>query len=258
MELKKESVTNYFKYSRSGYETICLTKTGGYSSGSYDSLNLSYAVGDDKSDVDKNFVAVLAQFDLQEGSLVRLNQVHGDDILLIREGASSVLTGDYDAVVTDDGNLALSIMTADCVPLFLFDPVTEVFAAVHAGWRGTAKGIAGKAVRVMLREFLCDPKRIRAVIGPSIGKCCYEVSSDVAESLGASVRAGKGALVNVTDGKARVDLKGFNAEQLIESGLRPDMITSAEECTSCRSDLFYSYRRDNITGRQLSFIAKQK
>jgi YfiH family protein len=254
--IDKEGVS-YAKAGDAVFNVAFLTRKDGFSASPYDSLNMSYAGGDDKSCVDMNYDKVFTAFGLERERLISIKQVHGSDVLIIkRSGEGQVGTGDFDAVVTDDTSLCLSILTADCVPIFLYDGEKGVFAAVHAGWRGTALGIAKKAVNVMEREFLCDPCNIGAALGPAIGSCCYEIKREVLNKLIASVDMSADGMYRLEGDKVYPDLKKINIAQLKECGVKDEMISSADYCTSCSDDLFFSFRRDNVTGRQLSFVTQ--
>ena len=247
--------TDHIKRSGCGFEIVFLTRREGFSKKPYDSLNISYNCCDDKDSVDKNYKKVLETFGIKRDKLVRLNQVHGSDILVIKQNDTKQKKGkDFDAVVTDDTDLCLSIATADCVPIFLFDGDNNVFSAVHAGWMGTAFCIVKKVVNVMGQEFMCDVTNINAALGPSIKECCYEIGADVLDKLLDSVSAKENGLYKETNGKIYASLSKFNAIQLKESGIEEEKISIVDYCTCCERELFFSYRRENATGRQLSVI----
>lgn len=145
-----------------------------------------------------------------------------------------------DALITNQPNTALALNFADCVPIILIDPVKKVIAAAHAGWRGTASKIAQKTVRKMVSEFSCEPSDIIALIGPCIGQCCFEVQEDVKEKLLSTIKKSE---QNFVYDKMCVDLKLVNKFQLLDSGLLK--IDVSEDCTSCKSELFFSYRKEN-------------
>lgn len=149
---------------------------------------------------------------------------------------------DTDALVTSCKGVCLMVLSADCVPVLLYEPERRVVAAVHAGWRGSAAGIVAKTVELMRGRFACRPERIRAGIGPSIGKCCFEVGKEVAgvfeDSFVGTVLPGRSGQ------KCHVDLWEANRRQLLQSGLVDSHIEIAGMCTVCHPDRFFSYRRD--------------
>lgn len=185
-------------------------------------------------------------------------QIHSSNIAVVREtdagkgakeNASRLLS--TDALVTNKRNICLMVMTADCVPVLLFDPEKKVIAAIHAGWRGTVGGIVDKTIDLMNREYRVNPENLVAAIGPSIGKCCFEVGEEVKDAFGkydadcsGFVSGGKEA------GKYQVDLREANRLQLLKAGVLDERIEVADKCTCCLHEEFYSYRYDQgETGR---------
>ena len=187
-------------------------------------------------------------------SVVTVRQVHGTEVLAI-DRRTAAASGSYDAIVTNQPGVLGAGETADCVPILLLDPSRGVYAAVHAGWRGTMGGIVTKTVRVMQDRFGSHLRSIRAAIGPSIGVCCYEVNGTVLAPLKRGFPYWADVVENVKGTKAHLDLRGFNRRQLEEAGISPDRIETVNLCTACHRDLFYSYRRDGArTGRMMSGI----
>lgn len=207
---------------------------------------------------------------VEPARLVRLKQVHGTAIVVIR---ASGATGDgvlanpgddparADIVMTDDPRVALSVQVADCVPLLLGDARTGAVAAVHAGWRGTAARAAGHAVAAMHSAFGVNPVDLLAAIGPSIGPCCYQVGGDVLEAFRAAAfsEASLSDWFRPDDGghrdRYRLDVARANADQLRAAGLDAHNIMTCGLCTACAPHLFPSYRRDGAgTGRLAGVI----
>ncbi len=233
------------------------TRLGGVSEGSFASLNMAVNQGDEEEKVRENWGILSNSFKIQEKSFLIMNQVHGDDILVIGEDAmaSEGKVPTCDAVVTQCLEVALCIRTADCVPVFLLDPLRKVIGAVHAGWGGTALKITAKVVDVMVREFQCSPADIRAAIGPSIGPCCYEVDSRVYLAMRDHWGADNFFHSFHSLGKWNLDLPLANRYQLLEKGLVNENIESSDHCTFCMPDLYFSHRRDEgKTGRHVNFI----
>ena len=180
--------------------------------------------------------------------LVRVKQVHGREAIVLREGGPIPPQGDArprgDILATDDPSLAVVVQVADCVPVLLAGEGGRVVAAAHAGWRGTCAGAARAAVEALEREFGVKPAALSAVLGPSIGPCCYTVGEEVRERFEAS-RAGAGRwFERGPDGRLRLDLWAANAGQLEEAGIPAGSIATSRLCTACRADLFHSYRRE--------------
>ncbi|MDR1913462.1 MAG: peptidoglycan editing factor PgeF, partial [Clostridiales bacterium] len=160
-----------------------------------------------------------------------------------------------DGLYTNVPNLALATFSADCAPILFLDPVKKVIAAIHSGWRGTAARIAQKLIAALNKEFKSNPADILAGIGPSIGPCCFEVDSPVAEQFSDWREF-------IIEGKAQnkekfnVDLWRINESMLIEAGLKPENIDCAPLCTCCNSDLYFSHRRDkDARGSMASIIS---
>jgi len=173
-------------------------------------------------------------------ALATLRQIHSTT-WVAAEGRAGVL-GSGDALLENTPGAVVAVKTADCIPILLADERLLAVAAVHAGWRGTAAGIVGKAVEAMRRRFGARPADLHAAIGPGIGPCCYEVGPEVAAQFG-------------VEGRGRIDLPAANRRQLIEAGVTPWRIYASNLCTMCRGEDFHSFRRDaEAAGRQLSFV----
>ncbi|HTU03044.1 MAG TPA: peptidoglycan editing factor PgeF, partial [Candidatus Sulfotelmatobacter sp.] len=239
------------------------TRQGGVSRGPFATLNLGQSVGDDPAAVQENRRRFFGRFDLELDRVVRVKQVHGDQVLVVdaplarRPGFPSMLIEEparYDAMITNLAGFALVVSTADCVPILIHDRVTEVIAAVHAGWRGTARRIAAKALAAMEAVYDVSPLNCHVAIGPAIQQCCYEVDQPVKEVLAAAV-VGDPGLVRSRPGHWLADLPGANRDILHEAGVPLENIENIGLCTACRPDLFFSHRRDRgRTGRMMNFI----
>jgi hypothetical protein len=197
-------------------------------------------------------LAMLAARGLDGPGPAFARQVHGADVLAVA-GPGQAGTGDV--LVTDRPGLPLAVFTADCVPILVLDPIGGRLAAVHAGWRGTARDVAGAAARALAAAG-GDPRHFVAALGPSIGPCCYEVDGPVIERLDAAF-PGRWPSWTTPRGAGRwlLDLWRANADQLLEAGLREEAIDRLDLCTFCRDDLFYSYRRGAGSGRLATVAA---
>jgi len=158
-----------------------------------------------------------------------------------------------DAVITDLPGMVLTVLTADCVPILLYDPQRGAVGAVHAGWKGSKAEILPKTIAAMQGAFGCAVENMLVAIGPAIGQCCYEVGLEVAEHFGdygGAVIEGRGK------GKYMLDLKEVNRLQASACGILPAHTEVTEICTSCSRDRFFSYRAEQgCSGRFLSAIA---
>lgn len=181
---------------------------------------------------------------------VGLDQVHSADCLYA-DGRVRGRIGQADALVTNVPGAALSVRTADCVPLLLVDPVRRAVAAVHAGWRGTVLGVVSNTVQAMQTRFGSSPDTLEAALGPAVGPCCYRVGPEVATRFQTWFPER-----NDLRGPAHIDLTEAVRRQLIGAGVTPARIYAAGICTSCRPDLCHSYRRDGQqAGRMVAGVA---
>ena len=171
--------------------------------------------------------------------LARVHQVHGREVYLA-EGPTSLPYPRADAVVTDRKGLAVVVLTADCLPILLADEGGSVAGAIHAGRRGALADAVGAALEFIERRFGTKPASLFAHVGPGIGPCCYEVSDAIADELAG--RRGERFVSRVPDGGPRLDLPGLVRHQLLARGVNPARISSSDDCTRCRSDLYWSYR----------------
>jgi YfiH family protein len=186
-----------------------------------------------------------------------LLQVHGARVLRARdlEEMGAPRADALLALHADGAQRAPAVRVADCVPVLIADRRGRAVAAVHAGWRGTARGIVGRTVRELTRLGL-DPAGLSAAVGPAIGRCCYEVSDDVLAHV-SRASGGNGAALAATgpSGRPMLDLRRANRLQLENAGLPPGRISCAPWCTSCEAARFYSFRREGEgTGRMMACI----
>jgi len=181
------------------------------------------------------------------GRLLLLSQVHGAAVV---EAPWDTMPKADAAVATAPGFL-LGIQTADCLPLLLVDPRRRVVAAAHAGWRGTAAGIAAVAVAALAARG-SRPEDVVAALGPAVGACCYEVGEELRDAFGPK---GAAFFRPGPRGRPHLDVRAANVRQLLDAGLRPEAIHHVPDCTRCRADLYHSYRRDGRgAGRMISFV----
>jgi YfiH family protein len=229
-------------------------RRGGNSVGPYAGLNVSYRVGDDNQVVSQNVCDVKHLVGIHDGKIVTMKQVHGDQIVEVKDKALKE-TGEADGMVTAGTGIHLGVLTADCVPILIVAPKHKIVAAVHAGWRGTLMGIAGKMVRQFNDSFGVRADEVEAALGPSIGACCYEVKDDVTRPLREKWGRTADANIQTRDGKSFLDLRSLNRAILESAGVPSKQIFQIGPCTSCASDEFFSYRRERKeTGRQISFV----
>lgn len=226
-----------------------LTRQGGTSRPPYDTLNMSFSNGEEQGIVSSNRDRIARAFGFDRKRLVLLKQMQHDAILILKDPMAHNRTPlEYDALITDLPNQFLGIRTADCIPILIVDQKKKVIAAIHAGRQGSALKITKKTLRKMKEEWNCSAKDLLVTLGPSIGPCCYEIDDKVFLKEWEPFSSVRGV------GRWRVDLARVNIAQLEEEGIKQDQIYQVDLCTRCNSDLFFSYRAEGRTGRQLSFI----
>jgi YfiH family protein len=189
-------------------------------------------------------------------NFVGANQTHSANIHIIKAhqnlGWNSLEDAiqNCDALITNKPNIMLTILTADCVPILLLDPIQNVIAVVHAGWKGTKDQILTKTIQRMEEEFSSKAQDIIAGIGPSIGKCCYEVDWNVAQHFSDIPNS-----YTQTGNKYMLDLPFVNQQQLLTAGLQEENIEMSGVCTSCENESYFSYRKEGgCSGRFMSLI----
>lgn len=233
-------------------------RTGGVSRTPFDSLNFDSRGADPPENVKANTGLASMACAAPLEALALINQVHGSAVVEANEeNRSRLRTTDADAIITGEALVPIGILTADCLPVLLYDPVKRAIGAAHAGWKGTASGVSVRTVEAMRSKYGSDPKDIIAAFGPAIGRCCYAVGTEVVAAFKSAYPESAWGYKCFSEeaGKITFDLALANAGQLIEAGLSSDNIDAASRCTACNSHEFFSYRRGTgVTGRQLSFI----
>jgi YfiH family protein len=249
-------------------------------------LNLGFTDWDTRARVTENRTRFFHAIGAENMRIAGLRQVHSDVAHLAEadivqaSGASGKDALQGDALFTREHGILLIVQTADCVPVLLADTKQRAIAAIHSGWRGTLKRIAAKTLGRMTMEFGTRPEDVIAAIGPAIGRCCYEVGSDVARDFDAQFPDARtwfdGPFDALASGESdpnwlpwltmkppghappplrvHLDLLAANRAILTEAGIPPRQISVADLCTACRSDLLFSYRREKTTGRLIAAI----
>ena len=248
-------------YEVSGWEGargIFTTRLGGVSPAPYDSLNLGGGSGDDPALVAKNRALLAGALGLKGRAITTVNQVHGDGICVV-DGGDRRPRPDRDAMITNERGVALGVVTADCAPVLMYDPVRGAVASVHAGWAGTVKGIAGGAVMKMGEVYGSRPADLKVAIGPSIGPCCYEVGMKVMGPLGDALPGASGlASPSGRNGRFMLDLWETNRRILLMAGVRPGNIAVMGLCTACNPNKFFSHRKSGGRAGRMMAVALLK
>ena len=227
------------------------TRNGGSSPAPFNSLNVGHGIGDDDRRVEANRRVIGHCFSGAEPVYAR--QVHGRHVINLaaypegqREDPHPAEPIVGDAMVTDQPQKVLVIQVADCQSVLLYEPVRQVVANVHCGWRGSIQNIIGRTVETMVQQYDCDPGNIIAGIGPSLGPCCAEFINYKTEI--------PQAFWNYRDANNYFDFWSISGDQLTKAGVAAENIETSRICTRCRADEFFSYRSEKITGRFAAVI----
>jgi YfiH family protein len=251
------------KLEEKGFVNGFSTRLGGVSPIPENALNLSGYDIDTRENIAENrhrFLHALGS----DFRIITAWQVHGSDVKIIKEQAEAYETGEYfDALASNLSGILIGVKTADCVPVLIGDERTKAFAAVHAGWRGTAQSIVPKTIELMRENFGTRARDLTVAVGAAALGCCYEIGREVTDTFRENFPESCEHLFTATrDGHALVDLHRANREQLLSSGVAPENIYTAPLCTMELTDLFFSYRIEKKlhgkTGRLLSVIGRKK
>ncbi len=235
------------------------TRLGGASEGIYSSMNMSFNRGDREDAVRENYKRFCDAIGISTDNLVFSKQTHTNNVLSVTEkdrgvGFIKPSFSDIDGLITNSRKVALVTQYADCTPLLFCDPVKRVVASSHSGWQGTLKRIGAVTVEKMVKEYGSKPENIIAAIGPSIGKCCYEVDDRVFYEFKNASFNTDGIFTKKENGKYMLDLKETNRIILTESGIKPSNIDVCDLCTFCNSDYFYSHRKMGVNRGNLAAV----
>lgn len=227
-----------------------------------DALNLAGFHEDTAENIHENRRRFLKLFD-GDWILTAVWQMHSADIRTVRDREDARSDEERcDALTTRAPGILLAVKSADCVPLLLGDARTGACAAVHAGWRGTVARIVERTIERMRAEYGTRAEELRAAIGPAAGACCYEVGAEVIEAFRENFRDADSLFQPTREGHALIDLQRANRNQLVQSGVPLERIHIAPFCTMCRTDLFFSYRREKSVfgrvGRLMSVIGRKQ
>ncbi len=246
----------------SGVKHGCSTRVGGVSTGCFYSMNLGFGRGDADENVLTNYDRICSAIGFAKEQAVLSAQVHETIVRRATKedcGKGIIKPRDYtsvDAQITNEPGVALTVFTADCVPVFFYDPVTKAIGTAHAGWRGTMGRIAEKTVKAMEKEFGSKPADIEAYIGVSICRDCYTIGGEVAEAFRKEFpEATTQTEEQKKDGTCQLDLWQVNRMILEQAGVKPENIVIGGVCTKCHSDVLYSHRvQGNDRGSLVGFL----
>jgi YfiH family protein len=231
------------------------TRDGGVSPAPWQSLNVGGTNGDLSENIVENRKRIFASVEREVSSIYDSWQVHGNEVAIARK--SRPVTAPHkaaDIIMTNKPEITLFMRFADCVPIFLFDPIKKGISIIHAGWKGTLNKVIQHAVVSMRDEMGSKPANIIAGIGPSIGPDCYQIGEDVALKTHETFNDRVDEVLFLQEGKYHLDLWKANYVLLLESGVKE--IEIAEICTSCHTDDWYSHRGEKgKTGRFGALLA---
>ena len=246
-----------------GFTNAFSTRRGGVSPLPRDALNLTAFKGDTPENVAENRRRFLRAINAEGATVVTARQTHSSDRCFIKSiDEARGPARECDALVTRTGGVLLGIQTADCLPILIGDAESGMMAAIHAGWRGTASRIAERTVADLMLHHGVSPRNCIAALGPVACKECYEVGEEVIERFKAEFRYWPALLGNFKEGgKAHLDVRAANRQQLLFCGFAEDSIFVANYCTMHQNELFFSHRCEGRTsaggaGRLLSVIGK--
>lgn len=222
------------------------TRAGGVSEREFASLNCGYSGGDDVVRVERNRALAMARLAVAANSLTTARQVHGTAVILARAPRPGRPDAAADALVSDRPGVTLGVLSADCAPVLLADPVAGVIGAAHAGWRGALQGVVEATVAAM-SELGARPERISAAIGPCIAQPCYEVGPDLRQPVLAEDQ-GSADLFVAVPGSDRLlfDLGGYVARRLARAGVADRAALALDTCAD--EARFFSARRTRKRG----------
>lgn len=222
------------------------TRLGGVSQGIYKSMNLGLNSGDERKNIIRNYKIFSEAIGVNYKDMVLSSQKHGDFIKNIKEEdkgkkvKNPIEEAGVDGLITNIKGIPLTTFYADCVPLYFYDPIKEVIGIAHSGWKGTVLQIGKEMVMKFLNEYGSKGEDILVGIGPSIGKCCFQVGIDVANEF-ENINI-DGVITKDVEDRFKIDLWEANRKILINAGIKEENITITDLCTNCNKETLFSHR----------------
>ncbi|MDD4801839.1 MAG: peptidoglycan editing factor PgeF [Syntrophomonas sp.] len=247
---------------REGIDIAFSTRIGGVSKGVYNSLNLGLHVGDNSDLVLENRRRWLSIFGAGLDDMVACEQVHGSEVKRVNrmhrgKGARklSEVILNCDAMITNEPGIYLVSFYADCIPVYLYDPVNRAIGMSHSGWKGTMQKISVNTLLAMQQEYNTGIEDVYIFLGPGIGPCCFQIQPDLLAKVEAEFNSFHD-IINISENNLITwDLLETSRQLLVQAGVNPLKISACNLCTACHEDYFYSYRRDSgNTGRMGALI----
>jgi YfiH family protein len=230
-------------------ELFCIfsTRIGGFSKNEYSTMNMGLTSGDKIDIVNKNRKHLFKMLKVEEEKLAISKQIHS---AFVKKVTKPGVYTDTDALFTNRQDFLLSVQTADCLPVFMYDPNKKVIAAIHAGWQGSLRGIVSETLALVIKEYAIHPNNLKIAIGPGIQGTCFELREDVFSQF-------PNQFLKMHENKETkyLDLQSFIKSQLVRCGVIENNIYIDTTCTHCDDKRFYSYRRNkNKSGRMIGII----
>lgn len=215
-----------------------------YTFSTIDDGNIAYHVTNEYNKVTNNRKKLCKKFHLNFKNLKSMEQIHSNIVKIVDDNTTYK---QCDGIITDKIDTPLMVMVADCIPILFYEPFKNIVGVAHAGRNGTYENICSVMIHTMIENYNLDVKNIHVVFGPSIQKCCYEVSDELA------LIAKKSFGEDVINGR-NVDLQTINKKQLLSLGIKKENIKDSKICTKCEHKKYFSYRDDHTTGRFCGII----
>ena len=229
------------------------TRLGGVSTAPFDTNNLAFHVGDTPEDVIKNHQKLANDAGYHYHDLIHMQQIHSDKVVIVDPKKDHFKTPPLcDALITNQTNIPLMVMTADCTPILIYEHVNQVIAVVHAGRAGAFQSIVTQTIQTMQHSFNSQLENIHVILGPSIGACCYEVGEEIAIE---SQKLGFGFAITQKKAHYFLDVNAIILKELLNLGIKKEHIEDLKICNACQNNTYFSYRADQQqTGRMAGVL----
>ena len=208
--------------------------------------NLAFHVNDVVTAVARNHDALANSLDYEKRTLVHMKQIHSNLVHVVDDGDDFDNPPTCDALITNKKNVPLMVMVADCAPILFYDDAQKVIAVAHAGRAGAFKNIVAKVIESFIKDFNCDAKNIFVSVGASVGVCCYEVGVEIFDE---AKELKLDYAIERKNENFHLNVRSVLKKQLLEAGVLDENIEVSSECNCCLSDKYFSYRKNNVTGR---------
>lgn len=198
---------------------------------------------------------LLESLNIPSKEIFFVKQVHGDRVFVLDDpevSADQTEREEADAMITHLKDKPIAVLTADCVPVILYDPERQVAGVVHAGRKGSQMNLVAKTISILSRVYGSHPGNVRMALGPAIGGCCYEVDEPCIEPFRKNYPEWERFVTGRSPGRYMLDLLKANEADAVRAGVLKEHIHHSGECTSCNNDRWYSYRKEGTTGRTVS------